>query len=47
MEMQKVGGELLKIDSCDIHVVHNAFKSGTKPIIKYLNFLGLYNSLYF
>ncbi|CAF2101817.1 unnamed protein product [Rotaria magnacalcarata] len=28
-EMKKVGGELLKLGSCHIHVVHNTFKSGT------------------
>ena len=29
-EMKKVGGELLKIGPCHIHVVHNAFKAGQK-----------------
>ncbi|CAF2834584.1 unnamed protein product [Rotaria sp. Silwood2] len=28
-ELKKVGGELLKVGSCHIHVIHNAFKSGT------------------
>ncbi|CAF1279750.1 unnamed protein product [Adineta ricciae] len=28
-ELKKVGGELLKIGPCHIHVVHNAFKAGT------------------
>ncbi|CAF5160527.1 unnamed protein product [Rotaria magnacalcarata] len=32
-EMKKVGGELLKLGSCHIHVVHNAFKSGENIII--------------
>ena len=32
-ELKKVGGELLKLDSCYIHVVHNAFKSGEKVVI--------------
>ncbi len=40
-EMEKVGGELLKIGSCHIHVIHNAFKSGKKPIKRYLNLPGL------
>jgi hypothetical protein len=40
-EMKKVGGELLKIGSCRIHVIHNAFKSGKKSIKNYLNLLGL------
>lgn len=44
-EMKKVGGELLKIGSCHIHIVHNAFKSGIKTTIKYLNLLELYSFL--
>ncbi|CAF4107155.1 unnamed protein product [Rotaria sordida] len=28
-ELKQVGGELLKLGSCNIHVIHNAFKSGT------------------
>ncbi|CAF3819452.1 unnamed protein product, partial [Rotaria sp. Silwood1] len=28
-ELKKGGGELLKLCSCNIHVVHNAFKAGT------------------
>ncbi|CAF5139890.1 unnamed protein product, partial [Rotaria sp. Silwood1] len=28
-ELKKGGGELLKLGSCNIHVVHNAFKAGT------------------
>ncbi|CAF4757580.1 unnamed protein product, partial [Rotaria sp. Silwood2] len=28
--LKKVGGELLKVGSCHIHVIHNAFKSGEK-----------------
>ncbi|CAF1162746.1 unnamed protein product [Didymodactylos carnosus] len=40
-EMTKVGGELLKIDPCHIHVVHNAFKAGEKlekgPLIHLLH----------
>jgi hypothetical protein len=31
-ELKKVGGELLKIGPCHIHVVHNAFKSGEKLV---------------
>ena len=32
-ELKKVGDELLKLGSCHIHVVHNAFKSGEKVVI--------------
>jgi len=35
-ELKKVGGELLKMGSCHIHVIHNVFKSGEKLIRKYL-----------
>ncbi|CAF3357733.1 unnamed protein product [Rotaria sp. Silwood2] len=35
-EMKKVGGELLKLGSCHIHVVHNAFKSGTTTSCWYI-----------
>ncbi|CAF1251988.1 unnamed protein product, partial [Rotaria sp. Silwood1] len=28
-ELKKAGGELLKLGSCHIHMVHNAFKAGT------------------
>jgi len=34
-EMKKVGGELLKLGSCNIHVVHNAFKAGRKREVSY------------
>ncbi|CAF3943508.1 unnamed protein product [Rotaria sp. Silwood1] len=29
-ELKKAGGELLKLGSCHIHMVHNAFKAGQK-----------------
>jgi hypothetical protein len=31
IEMKKQGGCLLKIGSCNIHIVHNGFKKGTVP----------------
>lgn len=34
-EMKKNGGELLKLGSCNIHVIHNAFKAGWKREISY------------
>jgi hypothetical protein len=35
-ELKQVGGELLKLGSCNIHVIHNAFKSGAKILNNFL-----------
>jgi hypothetical protein len=46
IELKKVGGELLKIGSCQIHVIHNSFKAGAKIVRKYLLIITLHNFRY-